>query len=168
MEKTKVTKDLENKTLLIEREFDAPKAKLWSAYADKDKFVQWWGPQGWETTVSEFNFAAGGRNHYCMKCVDQNQGDFFGQESWGLMEFDEIDEPNSITYHDYFSDADGAKTPDMPALKMIIEFRENNGKTTIATRCIGNSAEEVEKLLAMGMVEGYSSSCERLEKLVQA
>jgi uncharacterized protein YndB with AHSA1/START domain len=168
MGQTKVTKDLENNALIIEREFNAPKEKLWNAYADKDLFVQWWGPEGWETTVKEFNFTPGGRNHYCMKCVDQNQGDFFGQESWGLMEFEAIDEPNSITYHDFFANADGSKQADMPALKMIIELRENNGKTTVATRCIGDSAEEIEKLLAMGMIEGYSSSCTRLEKLLQA
>ena len=38
MDKTKVTKDLENKTLTIERTFDAPKEKLWRAYTDKEWF----------------------------------------------------------------------------------------------------------------------------------
>ena len=166
MDKTKVTKDLENKALIIERTFDAPKEKLWNAYADKDLFVKWWGPQGWETTVKEFDFKNGGRNHYCMKCVDENQGEWFGQESWGLMEYEDIDEPRTITYNDFFSDKDGGKTPGMPALKMIIEFIEHDGKTTIATRCQGDSAEEIEKLVAMGMIEGYSSSCERLDALV--
>lgn len=168
MDQTKVTKDLANNTLLIEREFNAPKEKLWNAYADKDLFVQWWGPEGWETTVKEFTFTPGGRNHYCMKCVDENQSEWFGQESWGLMEYDDVSEPDSITYHDFFSDADGNKQAGMPALKMIIELHEKDSKTTVVTRCIGDSAEEVEKLLAMGMVEGYSSSCKRLEKLVQA
>lgn len=166
MDKTKVTKDLENKALIVERTFDAPKEKLWQAYADKDMFAQWWGPEGWETTVKEFDFQNGGRNHYCMKCVDKNQGDFFGMESWGLMEFDDIDEPRTITYHDFFSDADGNKTPDMPALEMIIEFIEHEGQTTVATRCIGDSAEDIEKLLAMGMIEGYSSSADKLERLL--
>jgi uncharacterized protein YndB with AHSA1/START domain len=166
MDNTKVTKDLEAKTLTIERTFAAPKDKLWRAYADKDWFVQWWGPEGWETTVKEFDFQPGGRNHYCMKCVDENQGEWFGQESWGLMEYQTIAEPNGFTYIDYFADADGTKQPDMPALTIIVELQEADGQTTLITRCQAESVEAIEKLLAMGMVEGFSSSANRLERLV--
>ena len=150
MDKTKVTKDLENKTLIIERTFEAPVRTLWRAYSDKDWFVQWWGPEGWETTVKEFNFTPGGRNLYGMKCVDQNQGEWFGQESWGLMEYDAISEPNSFTYRDYFSDADGNHTPDMPEISITIELVEADGKTTVKTTCHAATTEAIEKLLAMG------------------
>jgi uncharacterized protein YndB with AHSA1/START domain len=166
MDKTKVTKDLANNMLIIERTFDAPKDKLWRAYADQEWFTKWWGPEGWETTVKEFDFRSGGRNHYCMKCVDQNQGEWFGQESWGLMEYGEVAAPDRIVYKDFFSDADGSKTDGMPTLTIEIELVEQDGKTTVVSRSKASSAEEIEKLLAMGMVEGYSSSCEKLERLV--
>lgn len=168
MDKTKVTKDLEAKTLTIERTFDAPKEKLWQAYADKDMFAKWWGPEGWETTIKEFDFVPGGRNHYCMKCVDQNQGEWFGQESWGLMEYEDIAGPTGFTYTDYFSNADGIKTEGMPALKITIEITERDGKTVVISRSQAGSAEEIEKLIQMGMLEGYESSCKKLEKLVAA
>src|SRR5690242_1635466 len=109
MDKTKVTKALAAKTLTVERTFNAPKHKVWNAYADKDVFVRWWGPEGWETTVKEFEFKPGGRNLYAMKCVDKNQGDFYGQESWGLMEFESINEPDTFTYNDFFANPDGSK-----------------------------------------------------------
>lgn len=166
MDKTKVTKDLEAKTLTIERTFDAPKEVLWRAYADKDLFVRWWGPEGWETTVKEFDFRPHGHNHYCMKCVDKNQGEWFGQESWGLMEFQDVSEPDSFTYQDFFSDANGTANREMPALVITVELKEENGKTTVVSTSKAKTAEEIEKLLAMGMVEGYSSSCERLDRLV--
>lgn len=166
MDKTKVTKDLAAKTLTIERTFAAPKAKLWRAYADKDWFVQWWGPEGWVTTVKEFDFRPGGRNHYCMKCVDKNQGAWFGQESWGLMHYEAISEPDGFGYKDYFADADGNAQEGMPVLDISIELVEQDGQTTVITRCQGESAEDIEKLVAMGMIEGYSSSCTRLEQLV--
>jgi len=168
MQKTKVTKDLENKTLTIEREFAAPKAKLWQAYADKDLFAQWWGPEGWETTVKEFNFAPGGRNHYCMKCVDENQGEWFGQESWGLMTYQDITEPDSFTYRDAFSDESGAVNKEMPLLNISIELREQGDKTALVTVVHGDSAEDIEKLVGMGMIEGFSSSADKLERLVTA
>jgi len=166
MDKTKVTKDLENKTLIIERVFGAPKAKLWNAYADKDTFAKWWGPEGWETTVKEFDFRPGGRNLYAMKCVDENQGEWFGQESCGLMEYDAINEPDSFVYRDYFADADGNKTPGMPEVTITVEFVESDGKRNVISRIKAVTAEEIEKLVAMGMIEGFSSSTDRLERLV--
>lgn len=166
MSNTKVTKDLDNKTLTIERTFDAPQEKLWRAFTDKDWFVKWWGPEGWETTVKEFDFRPGGRNHYGMKCVDKNQGEWYGQESWGLMRYETIDEPNSFTYKDYFSDADGTIQEGMPAITATLEFVKADGKTTLITRCQGDSAEDIEKLVAMGMIEGYDSSANKLEKLL--
>ena len=166
MSDVKVTKDLENKKLIIEFTANGPVEKVWQAYVQKDLFEKWWGPEGWETTVKEFTFEPGGRNHYCMKCVDQNQGEWFGQESWGLMEFSDINEPASFTYTDYFSDSEGNKTDGMPALEITVEFVEEDGKTTIVSHSQAQSAEEIEKLLAMGMVEGYSSSCDKLERFV--
>jgi uncharacterized protein YndB with AHSA1/START domain len=166
MDKTKVTKDLDAKTLTIERSFDAPKEKLWRAYSDKDWFVQWWGPEGWETTVKEFDFKPGGRNHYCMKCVDEKQGEWYGQESWGIMKYESIDEPDGFDYLDYFSDPEGNINEDMPTITVSIELRETDGKTTLVTVCKAETAEEIEKLVGMGMVEGFSSSADKLERLV--
>jgi hypothetical protein len=42
-----------------------------------------------------------------MKCVDQNQGEFYGMESWGKAFYKEIAEPKKIIYTDYFSDGEG-------------------------------------------------------------
>lgn len=166
MEKTKVTKDLEANTLTIERVFDAPKSKVWHAFSEKEWFTAWWGPEGWETTVKEFEFKTGGRNHYCMKCVDENQGEWFGQESWGLMEYGHIDEPSRLTYKDYFSNAEGTIQENMPGLEIEVELVEVDGKTNLITRCIAKSNEDIEKLLSMGMVEGFSSSGNKLERLL--
>lgn len=168
MDKTKVTKDLENKTLIIERTFDAPKEKLWRAYADKEWFEKWWGPEGWETTTKAFDFRVDGKIHYCMKCVDENQGEFFGQEAWGIMLIETADEPNSFSAKDYFSDAEGALNTEMPGQTFVVEFIEEGGKTRMVNKSIVESAEQLEELIKMGMVEGFSSQLNRLERLVAA
>lgn len=166
MDKLKVTKDLENKTLVIERTFDAPKEKLWNAYAQKEQFERWWGPEGWETTVKEFTFAPGGRVHYGMKCVDQNQGEWFGQELWGLMILETVEEPNRFVAQDRFSSADGTIDEQMPAQKFEVEFIEEGGKTRLVSRSVTESAEQLEELVKMGMVEGFASQLNKLEKLL--
>lgn len=166
MDKTKVTKDLENKTLTIERIFDAPKEKLWRAYADKEWFEKWWGPEGWETTTKEFNFAPGGKIHYGMKCVDENQGEWFGKESWGLMQIESVDEPNSFTAMDYFSNPEGSADETMPSQKFVVELVDENGSTRLVCRCVTETADQLEELVKMGMVEGFSSQMNKLEQLL--
>lgn len=166
MDKTKVTKDIENKTLIIERTFDAPKEKLWRAYADKEWFEKWWGPEGWETTTKEFNFTPGGTIHYGMKCVDESQGEWFGQEAWGLMQLESVDEPSSFTAKDFFSDESGAINEEMPPQRFVVELIEEDGKTRLVSRSIVDSVEQLEALIKMGMVEGFSSQLEKLEKLL--
>lgn len=166
MDKTKVTKDLENKTLTIERVFDAPVEKVWKAYADKDMFEKWWGPEGWETTTKEFDFRPGGRIHYGMKCVDENQGEWFGQESWALMEIQSMDEPRAFTAKDHFADPEGSVNNEMPAQTFEIELRDEDGKTRLISRSITETAEQLEELVKMGMVEGFDSQMNKLEKML--
>lgn len=166
MDQVKVTKDVENKTLSIERTFDAPKEKLWAAYANKELFEKWWGPEGWETTTKEFEFKPGGRIHYAMKCVDESQGEWFGQEHWALMIIGEIDEPNKFTADDHFADADGNVNDDMPSQRFEVEFVEEDGKTRLINRSMTKTIEELEELMKMGQVEGFSSQLNRLELLL--
>ena len=144
MAETKVTKDLENKTLIIERVFDAPKDKVWQAYADKEWFEKWWGPEGWETTTKEFDFTPGGRIHYGMECVDKNQGEWFGKVSWGVMAIESVNGNDSFTYKDYFSDEAGVLNQEMPALKVTNEFITEDGKKKLVSRSVADSAEQIE------------------------
>jgi uncharacterized protein YndB with AHSA1/START domain len=166
MSEVKVTKDLENKKLIIEFVANGPKDKVWSAYSDKDLFEKWWGPEGWETTAKEFSLTPGGKIHYGMKCVDENQGDWFGQTSWGVMDITEVNPKDSFTYTDYFSDEQGALNKEMPALKVTNEFIEVDGKTKIVSTSFADSAEQIEQLVNMGMIEGFTSQLNKLDKLL--
>jgi uncharacterized protein YndB with AHSA1/START domain len=76
-----------------------------------------------------------------------------------------MDEPNGFSYKDLFANPDGTPMENMPVVNVEIKFIEKDGKTTVATTIQANAAEEIEKLLAMGMVEGISSTFDRLEKL---
>lgn len=167
MSDVKVTKDLENKTLIIEYLANGPVEKVWQAYADKETFEKWWGPEGWETTTKEFNFAVGGRIHYCMKCVDKNQGEWFGQESWGLMEIESIEQFKKFRAKDNFCNPDGTIDENMPTQIFEVEFVEAAGKTRLISRSITDTTEQLEQLVKMGMVEGFSSQLNRLDALLQ-
>ncbi len=168
MNELKVTKDLENKTLTLTRDFDGSIDKVWRAFADKETFEKWWGPEGWETTTTEFDFTPGGRVHYGMKCVDEDQGEWFGQSSWGMMLIDSVDAPNRFTYRDYFSDESGTLNQDMPTISVTNQFVEENGRTKFTSVSQAESADQIEELLKMGMVEGFTSQLSKLDAMLAA
>jgi uncharacterized protein YndB with AHSA1/START domain len=166
MSDVSVTKDFENKKLIIEYLTNGSVEKVWRAFTGKDWFEKWWGPEGWETTAKEFSFQPGGRVHYGMKCVDENQGEWFGKTSWGVMDIQDVQALKSFTYKDYFSDEEGVLNKEMPALTVTNEFFEENGKTKIVSTSYADSVEQIEELLKMGMVEGFSSQLHKLDALV--
>lgn len=162
----KITKDLENKTLILEREFDGPLDKVWRAYADKEWFEKWWGPEGWDTTTKEFDFTTGGRVHYGMKCTDERQGEWFGQTSWGIMVLEAVDAPHSFTYKDYFSDENATLDTNLPVITVTNTFTEQNGKTKLVSTSVADSAEQIEQLIEMGMLDGFSSQLAKLDAML--
>ncbi len=165
MSDVQVTKDLENKKLIIEFIANGSKDAVWNAYAEQQLFEKWWGPEGWETVAKEFNLTPGGKVHYGMKCVDETQGDWFGQTSWGVMAVTEVNPKDSFTYTDYFSDELGVLNQEMPALKVTNEFIEQDGKTKIVSTSFADTAEQIEQLITMGMIEGFTSQLNKLDAL---
>ena len=161
-----VVKDLDAKRLVIKYVASGSLKSVWQAFTQQDLFVQWWGPEGWETSVKKFDFRVGGHVHYDMHCTDANQVDWYDMHSWGIMEILDIVDRVSFTYKDYFTDETGVPNLDMPATTSTNTFTEENGKTRITTVCTADTAEQIEELLNMGMVQGYASMLDCLNALL--
>ncbi len=155
--------NVEGRNLIIERIFDAPRELVFKAFSEKEHLENWWGPKGWKTTVQQFEFKLGGIWHYCMLCEDKNQGDFYGQESWGISTYREIVEPEKIVYTDAFSDAEGNKADGMPELLVTMTFLDHDGKTKLVSRTEFATEEALKQVMDMGVVQGVTSQYERFE-----
>jgi uncharacterized protein YndB with AHSA1/START domain len=156
----------EGKILTIERSFHAPRELVFKAYAEQEHLEKWWGPKGWETKSTRFEFKPGGVWHYCMTCTDPNMGDFYNQESWGKSVFHEIIAPEKVVYTDYFSDKDGNTLEGMPEMLATILFAEHEGVTTLTIKTEYATEEALKQVMDMGVVEGVSSQYERLDELL--
>jgi uncharacterized protein YndB with AHSA1/START domain len=165
---TKMISKVEGNELILEREFDAPKALVFKAFSEAEHLKHWWGPRGWTLTVCHIDFRVGGTWHYCMKCMDENQGDFFGFESWGKAVYQDIVQDEKIVYVDYFSDAEGNEAPGMPSTISILTFEENDGKTKLINRAQYASAEALKTVLDMGMEQGITETWDRLAEYVSS
>lgn len=158
----------EGTNLMLEGVFNAPRDVVWDAWTNSEKLAQWWGPRGWQTTNVQFEFVEGGTWHYCMKCMDESQGEWFGQESWGLATFKEIQPKDKFVYEDAFSDAGDDKNQEMPIMTITMLFEETeDGKTRVKSHTDLGSEEALQKLLETGMEQGTKETWDRLAEMVE-
>ena len=99
-----------------------------------------------------------------MKCVDENQGEFYGMESWGKAVYRDIDEPQTIAYTDYFSDAKGNENEAMPETEVTMAFINLSDKMKLVSRSEYVSAEALKTVMDMGMLQGITETWDRLEE----
>ena len=150
MSSNKMTISHSERVFMAERVFDAPRERVFAAFSQSEHLKQWWGPKRWTLPVSKMDFRAGGSWHYCMKGPE-------GEESWGKALYHEVVAPERIVYTDYFSDADGNVVAGLPPAKI-----------TLTVTGVYTTAAELEQVLAMGMVEGFSETWDRLEEYLVA
>lgn len=164
MEDLKMNSKVEGNVIVLEREFDASKALLFKAFSEEEHLKKWWGPRGWTLAYCNIDFRVHGIWHYCMKCTDENQGEYFGFESWGKGVYQEIVQDEKIVYIDYFSDAEGNEVDNMPSTESTLLFEEVNGKTKLINRAVYPSVEALKTVLDMGMEQGINETWDRLEE----
>ena len=49
-----------DREIVIERIFDAPRELVWEAWTNPEHVAQWWGPDGFTTTIEKMEFRVGG------------------------------------------------------------------------------------------------------------
>jgi uncharacterized protein YndB with AHSA1/START domain len=162
-----ITTKVEDLALIMERIFDAPRDLVFQMFSDSEFLESWWGPIGWETENSQFEFKPNGVWHYCMTCTDESQEEFFGDESWGKAVFQEIIEPEKIVYRDTFTDEEGNVDEEMPEILVTMNFIEINGQTKLTTRSQFDSTETLELVMETGIEEGFASQSVRLDYLLE-
>ncbi|MCA9361369.1 SRPBCC domain-containing protein [Candidatus Kaiserbacteria bacterium] len=157
----------DKKTLSIKRIFGTAKSRLWEAYTTAEAIAAWFGPAGWETEVPYLDFKDGGEWRYIMKCVDKNQGEWFGMTSAGKAVYSNINPENSFEYTDYFTDEDGNVNESMPVSHSKLVLQENeDGSTTLMVTTEYETEEALKQVLEMGMETGYDQTLDKLEGFV--
>src|SRR5690554_4889182 len=112
---TNVTKDLDQRTLVITAEFAAPVERVWGIYADPRQLEQVWGPPTWPATFVEHELKPGAMSRYYMTGPD-------GERSGGWWRVLEVDEPRSFTIEDGFADDDLNPIDTMPVSRSVYAF----------------------------------------------
>ncbi|PTR28764.1 uncharacterized protein YndB with AHSA1/START domain [Rhodococcus sp. OK519] len=156
---TDVKQDLDNLTLIITAEFAAPVERLWQVYADPRQLEKVWGPPTYPATVVDHELVPGGRVTYFMTGPD-------GEKFAGYWAVSAVDEPRSFAFADGFADEDFNPNPELPVSKNVYAFTEHDGGTRATYTSTFESAEALQTVLDMGVIEGATSAINQIDELL--
>jgi len=157
---TDISADADTLTMNITADFDAPLERVWRVFTDPRQLERFWGPPGWPSTFTRFDFAPGGLALYHMTSPH-------GEVSRGRWEFLSIDEPRSFEVLDGFADEDGDLTGQFDPMRMVFAFEQTPTGTRLNGTTYFTSADSLEQMVQMGMVEGTRQAMGQLDAVLQ-
>ena len=145
--------ELANRTLTINKTFNAPIQTVWDAWTKAEHILKWWAPNGTEIQVIEHNFVEGGKWKYSMPMPDGS--DFISEGT-----YKEIVELRKIV-----STADFK--PMTEDVELHIFFEAAGEKTNFTFSVVHPTPEYCKGQEEMGFYNGWGSVLNRLQKVVE-
>jgi uncharacterized protein YndB with AHSA1/START domain len=159
---TDVRKDVNKLTLTITAKFDAPAKRLWQIWADPRQLERWWGPPTYPATVVDHDLRPGGTVTYFMTGPE-------GDTHHGWWTIQSVDEPTALDFEDGFADETGTPNPQMPTTVVHVSLHAvADDATEMVVTSRFASAEAMEQLVAMGMIEGAIAAASQIPQLLAA
>ena len=136
--------------IVATRIFAAPRALVFSLWTDPHHITQWWGPNGFTTTIHEMDVRPGGVWRFVMHGPD-------GVDYQNKIIYREVVAPDRLVY-------DNVSGPQFHA---TVTFADEGGNTRVTVRMLFASAAEREQVIKQfGALEGLTQTLGRLEDYV--
>lgn len=159
MTETTVQQDVENLTLTISADFEAPVERVWALWEDPRKLERWWGPPTYPATVVDHDLRPGGTVSYYMTGPE-------GDRHHGWWRVLAVDAPHRLEVEDGFADEQGAPNLEMPTTTFVVTVRDVDGMTRMTIASKFPSREAMEKMAEMGMVEGMQEAMGQIDAIL--
>ena len=151
--------DKEKSQIHIRREFAAPLSAVWAAYTQSDLLDQWWAPRPWKANTITMDFKEGGHWLYFMEGPE-------GERHYCRADYKKISEERSFEALDAFCSPEGVVNTSMPRTEWETQFESEGNTTFVNVHLTYKSLDDLEKVLAMGMKEGFTMALENLDELL--
>lgn len=152
-------KNVEDLTLTFVVEFDASVERVWQLWQDPRQLERWWGPPGWPATFYRHDFTVGGRSSYYMTGPD-------GEKGHGWWQFTAIEAPHRLEFDDGFADEQGNPLMPIDAAHGDVTVKSFDDKTRMTVRSTFTSADQLERMMAMGMEEGMREALGQIDAIL--
>jgi uncharacterized protein YndB with AHSA1/START domain len=148
--------ETDSRAIIGIREFDAPRELVFAAWTDPKHLSQWWGPNGFTTTTSSFDFRPGGIWRFVMHGPD-------GRDYQNRVTFDEIVPPERIVYRH-----GGGEDVEPVQFQQTVIFEDLGGRTRLTWRGVFPSAAERDRVIKEYQADkGLTQTMARLAEYVQ-
>lgn len=139
--------------VVITRILNAPRELVWEAWTNPKHIVNWWGPEGFTTTIESMDFRVGGEWRYMMIGPD-------GTRYPNHMLYKEITPPSKLV-----SDhGDGEQV----WFESTITLQETGGGTLITLRHLFPSKQSRDEVVEKyGAIEGGKQHLAKLEAYIK-
>ena len=135
-ERNNLDLDSDPRSIIGMRVLDAPRDLVFSCFTDPKHLAQWWGPDGFTTTTSKFEFHSGGIWRFVMHGPD-------GRDYENRITFDEIVRPERIAYRH-----DGGDDVEPVQFKTTVTFEElGDGRTRLTWHGQFPTTEERDRVI---------------------
>ena len=142
-----------DRTLTIEKTFNAPVQLVWDAWSKPEHIVQWWAPPGMEAKVVEHEFRVGGKWKYTMPMPDGNE--FVTDGVYTVIE----------KLKKIFSSANFR--PMTEGVEMQCLFQADGDQTLFTFHMIHPTKAYKDQQEQMGFFQGWGSTFERLAEWLE-
>ena len=143
-------------SLTLVRRIKARPDIVFDALVTAEGIAQWWGPDGFRTTTSAFDFKPGGVWRFVMHGPD-------GRDYENRITFDEIVKPERIAYHH-----GGGDDVEPVQFRTTVTFDDLGAKTRVTLRGVFPSAEERARVIReYGADKGLTQTLARLGEYVE-
>ena len=138
--------------LVFERVFDAPRELVFEAWTDPEHLIEWWGPNGFSTTIQSFDLRPGGVWRFVMHGPD-------GRDYENRITYEEVVRPERLVYRH-----GGGEDVEPVQFAVTVTFKEDaDGKTKLSMRMLFPSRAERDRVAeTYGAIEGAHQTLERL------
>lgn len=142
-------------TILITREFNAPKHLVWKAYTTPELIKRWWAGDKGTVDSAEVDLRVGGKWRYVMTANGGFEVAFRG-------EYREIQPDDRLVNTEIF---EGIPDPDDHAGLVTVTLTEKDGRTSMEMVCQYRDQTDRDAIIDSGMEGGMQESMDALEKV---
>ncbi|OGG00864.1 MAG: ATPase [Candidatus Glassbacteria bacterium RIFCSPLOWO2_12_FULL_58_11] len=145
--------EISARELVFTRVFNAPRELVFKAWTEPEHVAQWWGPNGFTTTIYEMDVRPGGVWRFVMHGPD-------GVDYKNKIIYNEVVKPERLAYS-HTGDANSEPVH----FQVTVTFAGKGGKTELTMRTVFETAAELNRVVKeYGAVEGAKQHLGRLEK----
>ena len=144
--------------ILITRDFDAPKDRVYKAYTTPELVKRWWSGDRGDVKIAEIDLRVGGAWRYVMVASGGFEVAFHG-------EYREIVPNERLVTTEVYEMPESEPLPEADEPLNIVTFTEAGGRTTLSVLVQTSSRELRDMIINSGMETGMQEAMDHLEQV---